>query len=135
MSRKKPTERQQARRFAVVLAVLLLAPAAIAAFRSSPGRAAAWLSAAAAVTVCAFLILPLWLRLFRLWMKLAEGLSWVMTRVILGAFYYLALVPFALLSRPFRKDPLDLAWKDGKATCWVDKEDREATMESCEKMF
>jgi hypothetical protein len=131
----KPTETQQARRFAVILAGLLLVPAAVAAFRSGPARAVAWLATSAAVVLLAFLLPTPWLRLFRLWMTLAEALSWVMTRVLLGAFFYAVLTPFALLSRPFREDPLDLAWKDGKTTCWVDREKRDTTMESSKKMF
>jgi hypothetical protein len=130
-----PTETKQARRFAVILAGLLLGPAAIAAYRSGPGRAAGWLAASAAVALCAFLLPSLWLSLFRLWMKLAEALSWVSTRVLLGVFFYVVLTPFALVSRRFRDDPLDLAWKDGKTTSWVDREKRDTTLESSKKMF
>jgi hypothetical protein len=133
--RKKPTETQQARRFAVILAGMLLVPAAVAAFRGGPARALPWLAASAAVLACAFLALPLWLRLFRLWMKAAEALAWVTTRVLLGAFFYVVLTPIALLARPFRDDPLDLAWKDGKTTYWVDREEPDTTMESAKRMF
>ncbi|MBZ5637769.1 MAG: carbamoyltransferase [Acidobacteriia bacterium] len=133
--RKKPGEATQARRFALILVVFFLALAAFSAWRRSGDRAVAWSSAAAAVSLSALLFFPLWLRLFRVWMKFAEALSWVMTRVILGVFYYVVLAPFALLSRGFREDPLDLAWKDGKPTYWVEREEREATLTSCEKMF
>jgi hypothetical protein len=41
-----------------------------------------------------------------LWMKLAEMLGFVMNKVILGIVFFIFLVPVALLSRLFRKNPL-----------------------------
>jgi large-conductance mechanosensitive channel len=40
------------------------------------------------------------------WMKFAELLGKVMNKVILGAVFFIFLVPVALLSRLFRKNPL-----------------------------
>lgn len=40
-----------------------------------------------------------------LWMKLAEVLGFVMNKVILGLVFFVFLVPIALLSRLFRKNP------------------------------
>ncbi|MFK7924344.1 MAG: SxtJ family membrane protein [Bacteroidia bacterium] len=42
------------------------------------------------------------------WMKLAEGLGWVNSRILLGLVFFLLLTPIALLVRLFRKDPLQL---------------------------
>jgi Saxitoxin biosynthesis operon protein SxtJ len=42
----------------------------------------------------------------RLWSLLGEGLGWVNTRVILGAFYFLMVTPFGLLMRLVGRDPL-----------------------------
>ena len=39
------------------------------------------------------------------WMKLAELLGSVMNKVILGIVFFIFLVPIALLSRLFRKNP------------------------------
>ena len=41
-----------------------------------------------------------------LWMKFAEVLGMVMNKVILGLVFFIFLVPVALLSRVFRKNPL-----------------------------
>lgn len=41
-----------------------------------------------------------------LWMKFAEMLGFVMNKVILGLVFFVFLVPIALLSRLFRKNPL-----------------------------
>ncbi len=42
------------------------------------------------------------------WMKLAEGLGWLNSRILLGIIFYFLLTPIALLVRLFRKDPLQL---------------------------
>lgn len=41
-----------------------------------------------------------------LWMKFAELLGFVMNKVILGIVFFVFLVPVAMLSRLFRKNPL-----------------------------
>ena len=135
MARKKRSETQDARRFAVILAVLLATLAVFSFWQQHPVRAGLAASVAAAALLCAFAFFPLWLRLFRLWMKLAELLSQVMTRVLLSVFFYLFLTPIALLMRVLGKAPLDLAWKDGKQTYWIDKPENDYTVERYSKQF
>jgi hypothetical protein len=43
-----------------------------------------------------------------LWMKFAELLGFVMNKVILGLVFFVFLVPVALLSRVFRKNPMKM---------------------------
>ena len=43
----------------------------------------------------------------RLWMKLAEALSFVMTRVILGLVFFLVAMPIGLLRKLLGGDPLN----------------------------
>lgn len=42
------------------------------------------------------------------WLKLALGLGWVNSRILLSLVYFLFLMPIAFLSRLFTKDPLQL---------------------------
>ncbi|MEL6653997.1 MAG: SxtJ family membrane protein, partial [Bacteroidota bacterium] len=42
------------------------------------------------------------------WMKLAEVLGYVNSRILLGLIFFLLLSPIALLRRIFHKDPLQL---------------------------
>ncbi len=135
MARKRRSETAEARRFAVALAVLLAAVAAYGWWRHHPLRVAVSMAAAAAVALCAAALPALWVRAFRLGMKLAEGLSWVTTRVVLSLFFYLVLTPVGIVFRIARRDPLDLAWKDGKPTYWIDRGEEEATVERYERMF
>lgn len=37
------------------------------------------------------------------WMKLAEGMGWIMNKIILGLLFYIVLTPLALLSRLIKK--------------------------------
>lgn len=45
------------------------------------------------------------------WLKLALGLGWVNSRILLTVIYFVFLLPIAWLSRLFTKDPLQLQRK------------------------
>ncbi len=135
MPRKHKTEQQQARQFALILPVILAVVAGLAWWREHPRLALGLIAGGVLVPPLAFALPGLWLALFRGWMKLANGLSFVMTRVILTVFFFLVLTPFGLVMRLFGKRPLDLAWKNGRATYWIDKEPGEYTLSRYEKQF
>jgi hypothetical protein len=42
------------------------------------------------------------------WLKLAMGLGWVNSRILLSIIYFVFLLPIAWISRLFTKDPLSL---------------------------
>jgi uncharacterized membrane protein YeaQ/YmgE (transglycosylase-associated protein family) len=129
MAKTKRTEAQEAKRFGVILGIGGALIGGWLLYRERlTGAYVAW-SVAGAALVGSLLIAPLWLRFFRVWMKLAEGLSFVMTRVILCTFFFLILTPIGLLMRILGKTPLDLAWKDGRASYWIDKPESEQTIE------
>jgi hypothetical protein len=135
MARKKYSEAREARRFGVILAILLLALASFSLWRGHIGRAGSVAAIAVLSVVLPFIAPKLWLEAFRLWMKLAEGLSWVMTRVILTTFFYLVLTPVGLFLRLIRNDLLDRRFRDGRPTYWKDKEPVEPTLERYAKRF
>ena len=135
MPRKKRSETREARKFGVILTFILLGIAALSLWRQHHGRATVMASVAVVVLGCTFLAAPLWLKFFRVWMKFAELLSWVMTRVLLSLFFYLILTPAGFVMRVLGKAPLDLAWKDGKPTYWIDKPEVEYTVERYSKQY
>ena len=135
MPRRKKTEQQQVQQFALMLPVVLGLLATLAWWRENPRAGLGLLIAGPVICLVALVLPPVWLRLFRLWMKLGAALNFVMTRVILTVFYYLILTPFSLVMRLFGKAPLDLAWKDGKASYWVDKPAEEGDVERYEKQY
>ena len=135
MSSRKRSESQEARRFAWILSALLTALSAFAWWRGHEGRAVGCLVAAALALVVALAVPRLWLRFFRWWMKFAEGLSWISTRLLLGLFYYLLITPTALFMRVVRRDALDLAWKDGRPSYWIDREPVEPSIDRYGKQY
>jgi hypothetical protein len=56
----------------------------------------------------------------RVWMRFAEALAFVNTRIILGLVFYAVLTPIAAVMRLFR-DPLDRRLDDGAASNWAQR--------------
>jgi hypothetical protein len=54
-----------------------------------------------------------WIEWF--WLKLALGLGWVNSRILLTILYFVFLFPIAIISRLFTKDPLMLKGKGIKS--------------------
>ena len=49
---------------------------------------------------------------YRWWMRFAEALGWINTRVLLILIFYLVVTPLGLIMRIARRSPLDTAQKD-----------------------
>ncbi len=62
--------------------------------------------------------------LFVAWMKLATVLNWVMTRLFLGAAFYLIITPVRLIVKIVADDPLKRAWLPGAETYWEEPEEQ-----------
>jgi uncharacterized membrane protein len=56
----------------------------------------------------------------RLWMKFAEGLGFVNSRILLSLIFFLFLFPISLLFRLFNKDALHLR-KPGNGSAYSDR--------------
>ena len=112
---------KQARHFSWALLVLASALAAFSLWREHPTRAAVVFGVGLLAPVLAYGAPKLWLAFFARWMKFAEVLSWFSTRVILTVFFFLIFTPYAFFLRLIGKAPLDLSWKDGRKTFWIDK--------------
>ena len=53
------------------------------------------------------------------WMKLAEGMGYIMSRVVLTIIYFIFLVPISFVSKLFRKDSMQL--KKGTDSYYKDR--------------
>ena len=104
MARKKRTEAQEARRFGWILPIVLGVIAGVTYWRGNPTVAKVLVGIGVAAFAASVLVPALWLRFFKLWMKLAEAMGFVMTRVLLGAFFFIILTPFGLVMRLFGRD-------------------------------
>ncbi|HCZ36433.1 MAG TPA: hypothetical protein DHV26_10965 [Cytophagales bacterium] len=49
------------------------------------------------------------------WLKLAHILGWINSKILLGAIFFLFLLPIAIISRLFTKDPLKLKGRELKS--------------------
>ena len=54
------------------------------------------------------------------WYKLAEGMGWVMSKVLLSVVFYVFLFPIAMLARISKKDVLQLKKKPD--SYWTERE-------------
>lgn len=135
MPRKKKSEYRKSLEFAAILAGLGLVMGGLAWWRGHHQRAAVFAGVGVGALLVALAVRPLWLRFFALWMKLAEGMGWVMTRVILGIFFFLVLTPFGVIMRLFGQTTLDTKWHDGKGSYWIEKEPVEATLDRYAKRY
>ncbi len=71
-----------------------------------------WPLIAAGVLAGMGVILPVSLRpVYKVWMRFAEALGWVNTRIILGLVFYLMFVPIGLVMRLFN-DPMRRKFDD-----------------------
>ena len=86
--------------------------------------AAPYVLGAAAFFLLSALLFPTLLRpIERLWMKVAEVLGFVMTRVILTLAFYLVITPIALVARLFGKDFLHIKKANRRESYWVPVEE------------
>jgi hypothetical protein len=68
------------------------------------------------------------------WMKLAETLAFVMTRLILGIVFFLIVTPIGVVKRMFGWDPLNR--RGGRSTSyWIPYSDRQRDPRHYEKMY
>ena len=99
--------RRMLRKFGLVMAIALAVVGGLLAWRERPGAPYVW--GAGGMLLALGLIRPLWLDpLERAWMKLAEVLAAIMTRVILTLSFFLVITPIGLLRRLFARDSLGL---------------------------
>ena len=140
MAKPKKTPREGALEFGLILALVLglmgLAwQTGFWRFEERPERALWMLRIVPILAFVALFVRPVWQKIYDVWMKFAEALGFVMTRVILSIFYFLILTPMAWVMRLFGRKPLDLAWKDGKSSYWIEKDPGTYTIERYRKQF
>ena len=70
----------------------------------------------------------------RLWMKLAEAMSFVMTHIILAVVFFLVVLPIGFIKRLFGWDPLGRRAKPA-ASYWKTYPERQRNRKHYEKMY
>lgn len=69
------------------------------------------------------------------WMKLAEVLNWIVTRVVLTIAYILVLTPMGFIMRAMGKDPLNRKYLPEANTYWEDPPDQPEGIEHYRRQF
>lgn len=73
--------------------------------------------------------------LFFLWIKLAEALNWLMTRLFLIIAFYLVITPTGILYRLLKGDPLNRQWLSKDKTYWDEVEAQPENIEEFRRQF
>ena len=68
------------------------------------------------------------------WMRGAEALGWINTRLLLGLVYYIVMTPIGVLMRLLGRDPLDRQLAD-RASYWKNREPRSDPRGGMERQF
>ena len=112
------TDRRQLVRFGVTMAIALALLTLVRIWRRGMDEIAVLvLIAAALFALTAFLAPRTLAPIHRWWMRLAEVLGWINTRILLILIFYLVVTPLGLLMRLLRRAPLDMAHRD---SYWTD---------------
>ncbi len=123
------------RQFGIVLG-LILGAFGLIHFLKGHVNAYPWFWGVGAGALVLGVLVPRALKpVFIVFTKVAHGIGWFNTRVILILVYYLLVMPIGLIMRVFKKDPLDRRIDKEAGSYWVKREHAEVTVESLEKQF
>ncbi len=122
MKKEEPKSKKELRKFGLVMTIPL---ALIGGYLLWRGRALTlYLLILAAFFLISGLLFPSILRpVERIWMKIAEIISAVMTRVILTLTFYLVITPIGLILRFMGKDLLGKKSEPNRKSYWVPVEE------------
>lgn len=95
-----------------------------------------WLIGPAVAFLVAALLAPAWLAPIRArWMKLAAGLGYVNSRILLTVLFVVLIVPTALVLRLLGRQPIRLAFRDGAVSYWRQRTAEEFSARRMERQF
>jgi Saxitoxin biosynthesis operon protein SxtJ len=69
------------------------------------------------------------------WMKFAQVLAWINTRLILGVFFYVVMTPVGLIMRLIGRDPLQRKLDRAASSYWIKREISEFDRSRYERLF
>lgn len=103
--------------------------------RERPLAGKAFLAAATLLLAVGLFVKPVARWIATGWLRLAEALGAVNSRLLLGAIFYLFLTPIALLARLFRRDFLHLEKRTGAGRSYWQPRDHAYTAEDIGKLW
>jgi len=131
----RPSSRRELREFGLLVGGVFAALGAWWIYRAKFATASYVFVAVGALLIIAGAVAPNLLRaVYRAWMALAEGLSFLMTRVILAIVFYLVVAPIGIIRRLMGADPLRRR-APSAASYWEDYSPRQHDPKHYDRMF
>lgn len=94
-----------------------------------------WFGVAIVLALCR-LIPSLFRRIFRVWIGIAITLGYIVSRVLLIALFYLAVLPIGLIMRLLGKDPMRRKRDPAASSYWMKRDyDMNTPLERYERQF
>lgn len=122
-SHRPEASRRDLRNFGFTFGSVAMVAALVLGWRGRSGPAAAFLTAAALFFLVGALAPALLRPAYGPWMRFAEVLGYVNTRILLGLFFLVGITPTGLLMRLGGKDPMTRTFKrKGESTYWTKPE-------------
>jgi len=126
--------REILKKFGLLLAAFLTIIAAISFWKE--GNLYQYLLPAAVLSLLIALFAPNLLKgIYLPWMAAATVIGWVITRIILTVFYYVAITSFGLVAKLIGKDLLDQKIQPEKESYWVKREQKIIPKQELERQF
>ncbi|HNR33540.1 MAG TPA: SxtJ family membrane protein [Candidatus Hydrogenedentes bacterium] len=119
------SSRSEQRKFGIVMAVAIAVLGLIRWALHGFAVVPTYFFSVAAVFLALGLVAPFVLRpVLIVWMKFAEALNWLTTRVLLTLAFFLLIVPVRVIMLLVRHDPLNRAWDPAAESYWEEAEDQ-----------
>lgn len=132
---RKRSERYEAGRFGIILSILLLIIASISWWKGHGERASVLSGAAGLALLLTLTARALWIRFYRIWMRVVGAIGRIVTLALLTSFFFLVLTPYGWILRLAGRRAMDLEWKEGRPTFWIEKTQPDATAERYRRPF
>jgi hypothetical protein len=124
------------RKWALVMAALFTIVGLVQYLIWSHLRAALILWIIATVFLLPGLLIPAALKpVYGVWLKIAAGLAWFNTRLILGLTFYLVFTPIGLIMKLLGKDLIKEKWDSQAKSYWIEREIVPLDQERYEKQY
>ena len=134
MDKSKFNVKKEWRNFGIGLSVILAIIATIQLYFDN--KIYLYLYLSALIILFFSFVLPIVIKpIFILFSYIGFGMGWVMTRVILSLLFYLLFTPLGLMLRLFGKQFLDIKFKDGKESHWIDVADENHNPQNYENQY
>jgi hypothetical protein len=125
---------EQARKTSLVVAGVLLLISVWGLYRERFVLTSILGGIAVCLIVIGFYVPSLSKRFHVVWMTIAFALGWVNSRILLTILFFTIFVPYGLLSRLFRRDPLDRRGA-ARESYWVTRKNFRQEKEGFERLF